>query len=172
MSLSCLCTRGVDYSLVHLELVIRVCGQGKAAGRGLTCTARQQVSGHQLLQAFPTGNFLSGLTSLSWALNKNFRRHTCDPRAHQGGSFTTAQFDPIPGDKIEKVCECVCVWGGLMFSLVHSPPSLKTPTIPGRPAYVFSFTCGVGYRSPDAPTLSLSGVSGILHHRPINLISH
>ncbi len=55
MSLSCLSPLDVDYSLVHLELVIRPCGQGKAAGRGITCTAQQQVLGRQLLQAFPTG---------------------------------------------------------------------------------------------------------------------
>ena len=41
MSLSCLSTQGEDYSLVLPELVIRVCGQEKAVGQGLTCTARQ-----------------------------------------------------------------------------------------------------------------------------------
>ncbi len=44
-----------DFSSVFLASGVKVCGQGKAVGQGLTCTAQQQVSERQLLQAFPTG---------------------------------------------------------------------------------------------------------------------
>ncbi len=113
-------------------------------------------------------------------INPSVKRHTCDRRTSQCGSLTTAQFNPILGDQIEKLCGV----HGLTFSLVHFHPSLKTPTTLGQPAYLSSLHIRVQNHIAGAPTVSLVELVGYpdvvqliitgvnQHRRGVNILNY